>query len=300
MYENRNFYQLGRIQWALHQIDGVKGFIEIDVRPSGVENKTVIGELFSTKKLPHGAVITSSLGFSEDRIKINFRKCGYNPIISTIKSPFCDYLVQTSVVGDQHLYISGWRRKFALKAREYAERKAIQIKWQNTPLPALGGLTPDQLLHKGYGPWEVKGVGFVWVGIDPLTTSRATIQIQTRPYSDDKNFNKSIRWFLQRGTSLDQALKLNSQHMGALNKQALIGSITVLLGALKMMPGRKIPLTRLDKLIHLTGEVDKSINATAKAIKRSDIGAKLTKSAKSIEQKVQLLNESEAIAVPLI
>ena len=52
--------------------------------------------------------------------------------------------------------------------------------------------------------------------------------------------------------------------MGELNRQALIGSIDVLLGALKMMPGRAAPVTQSG--LGIEGEVQMLAKVEPEAI----------------------------------
>lgn len=298
MADNRMGYRLGRIVCTLHQIDHLAKFIEIDVKPQMLENSVVISVLFRTGKLPASVKISSDFSGNFERYHFDYSKSSAPVMSSAMNQPFKSYFYNITVRMGVDDYRVGWRQRFAQMAREDAQRKANHLEWRNSPHPFLGGRTPDQIVDRGFGPLEIPNVGFVWVGIDRINGSRGTISVQTYPYSGDKNFDGSLRWFMQRGTSLNQALRLNSQHMGELNKQALIGSIQILLGALNTMPGRKIPISQFDRALKMADQINKLGGAIKKIIDRSDVGAALTTSKLSIEHKVQMLNKVEPIAIP--
>lgn len=291
-------YRLGRIVCTLHQIDHLAGFIEIDVKPQMLENSVVISALFGTGKLPGAVKISSDFAGEFERYHFDYRKSSELAMSAAIKPPFKQYLYNIATRTGADDYRVGWRQRFAQRAREDARREVKHLKWRNSPHPFLGGRTPDQIVDRGFGPLEIPGVGFVWVGIDRLNGSRGTTSVQTYPYSGDDNFDNSLRWFMQRGTSLNQALRLNSQHMGELNQQALIGSIQILLGALNTMPGRKIPISQFDRALKMADQTKNLGDSMLRIIDRSNVGATLTNSSLGIEQKVQLLSKVEPVAIP--
>ncbi|NNK63610.1 MAG: hypothetical protein HKO98_10450 [Gemmatimonadetes bacterium] len=300
MHTDRIFNRLGPIECALHQIDDLKRFIEIDVRPAGVADATVIAALFPSGKLPPGVEIETDLRIGEDRFRFDFSKSKARVMWAAIRQPFKRYFYEVVWLHTVNRFKHGWRHRLARERQVQVRRMELERAWRGRPHPLLGGRSPDEILKRGTGPLEISKVGFVWVGVDPVTGPRTGLQIQTYPYSGDEDFDNSLRWFMQRGTSLNQALRLNSEHMGELNRQALVGSIEVLLGALKTMPGKGVPVTMLDKVLKTSGQVDMTLSATAKAVKRSAAGAHVTGSTMGIEGKVQALGKMEPMAIPVL
>lgn len=300
MSTDRIFNRLGSIECALHQIDELEKFMEVDVRPGGVKDETVVAALFPAGNLPRNVRLETEVRIGEDRFRLDFSESSAQVMWSAIRQPFKRYFYEVVFLHTVNRFKHGWRYRLARERRERERRMTLERSWRGTPHPLLGGKTPDEILQRGWGPLEIPRVGFVWVGVDPSSGSRTDVQIQTYPYSGDADFDNSLRWFMERGTSLQQALRLNDEHMGELNRQALVGSIEVLLGALKTMPGKAVPVTMLDKVLSISGQVDKTLSAGAKAASRSHTGVQVAGSRLGIEAKVQMLNKTTPVAIPVL
>ncbi|MEP3345393.1 MAG: hypothetical protein ABJN34_11135 [Litoreibacter sp.] len=300
MSENISYHRIGKIKCALHQIDDFKKFMEVDVKPVSTTEEEVIAALFKSATLPPSTTIQQTLGIGRDRYKIDFSGSSSAVMAAALKLPFKNYMSLYGTYIPPNHYKHGWRSRLAQKGTDNALKKAKHLEWRNSANPLLGGRTPDQILARGFGPVEIPRVGFVWVGIVSTGGSRSVVEIQTYPFSGDKNFDNSIRWFMQRGTSLNQALRLNSQHTEVLYQQALIGSIEVLLGALKTMPGRSAPLSVLRRTLKTADQVNKSLGAIKSIISKTEAAEKLANSRVGIEGKVQTLKRVPPVAIPVL
>ncbi len=78
------------------------------------------------------------------------------------------------------------------------------------------GLTIGELLELGSGAHEVNGY-FVWIG-----TTTDGLTVEPYPYFKDEDLNRDVRFFLEHGTSLSEALRLVEEQWALILQQAVL------------------------------------------------------------------------------
>lgn len=213
-------FQAPGFQWSFYQINMGKRFFEIDIQPFNVSQTALDKRLFKTGHVPRANV--SGLGrlvltFDwETRIadwgrkragmvRVRVSWSGNQLLLaSEMREPFPYILIHP------WWFTKGWERRAA------DERMAHAI-WMATPEKAFGGRTPREMLQLGPGAYEVKGEGFVWV---------SAYEIQSQPYLE--TVNSDIRWYLEHGTDLGEALRLTRDQWQQLSTEMMLGFVCAL------------------------------------------------------------------------
>lgn len=289
---SEQYFKYKSIEWSFFgnnlSLDGINSF-EIDIKPSLTKESVIVELLFTSGILPTEASLTSDLYFGVERWQLSWTKKIHFSIYSNLRRTFQQYFD----LGRS--YEAGWQKK---DIKVFSRQTIIlRERWHNKKRSTLGGRNFDDIIKLGFGPHEVVDVGFVWYG--PVRSKR-TYEVQTYPYSDSKNFNQAIRYFLQRGFSLNEALNMNSKQMENLNNQAISALVLVMLaGSSGVARGGEAPVTISEQVMDISLSV---INHpknphTPNTISLFEALTKQFRNA-SIEKQIQSISKIKQVDIP--
>lgn len=203
MAHSQLFYDVGRFEFSIYEVDPYQGFMQLDIRPFETSERDIALVLFGGKDLTAKLSGFASrngilkvdykpsvwIGYVRWRISWNWNTMHF---ASLLRDPFFKMMVRA-----QHK--PGW-----LDAD--IKREAMMEAWRITPQECYGGYAPRDFAAKGGGAFEIKSFGFVWIG-----SEQAEFVLQSRPYFKDAALNNDIRWYLEHGASLGEAIRLMRQ-----------------------------------------------------------------------------------------
>lgn len=194
--------------WALYQVNRSKRKFEIDVEPVMVREERIIKLIFTTNFVPKVSQLTSDLYIDHERWRVTWDKGEGMTMMKSLRGPFQNFLLKHTAYG------RNWRERARRERIDMQMREIESAIWRAVPQKRFGGRSPNDLIALGEGPYEVSGQGFVYV------TSHS---IQYHPYFKYKKINERIRWYLERGTDLSEAIGLEVRQSKRVNAQMIAG-----------------------------------------------------------------------------
>lgn len=278
MSEDKKFTHAKGLDFAFHQVHMGEHFFEIDVRQTFTNEAKIAALVFKSGKIPQGSKLSPEIRIGEERWRITWTGNDL-AFASLLRNPFGTILTRPSA------FTKGWRDRARVRAETLEE-------WRGTPQRALGGWTPRQIVAKGKGPYEILGIGYVWVG-----DTRDGLVIQSRSYYDSEVLNRDMLWYLSHGTSVGEAVHLLTAQWRSVNRQMLAAWIQTMhgvAGASKGSAGRDYWKLRDD--------VRKELAKQAGFLKDTgDVVAKLDHTMfidHSAERRIQVIAKRNPVRVP--
>jgi hypothetical protein len=201
-----------KFNWALYQVDDAARLLEIDVDRPFIPDRSIANLVFAHGVVPACASLNSSMYIGFERWTVQWGLHKRAELLALLNGVFQRFLLLS------HLYGRGWRER-AVKDRMEDQLREIQYQiWLARPQKELGGRSMADLQQLAPGAYELVGRGFVWRGMwkDNLT-------VQFHPLFQNEKVNKDVRWYLERGTSLAEAIDLFNRQTELLNRIAIAG-----------------------------------------------------------------------------
>lgn len=208
---SRIWHRSNGTSWSFVGCEMFASGFQIDIKETRATEAEVLGVVFAGRGHPAGLDLSPTMRVDCVRWNVTWQNGATHAVIAAMRPVVAKYY--------NAQYRSGWQNPSSSDGKRFAERK-----WQNTKQLCLGNRTPGDIAELGSGPYEIRNIGFAWFG---AVGGPKDLQLQTRPYSKSKDFNDAIRWFLERGLSLKQALGMNKMHMSKLNQEAIAHAVAI-------------------------------------------------------------------------
>lgn len=247
-----------RIAFVNVAVDGDNRGFRIVVRPSYTTQAKVAAAVFKARRAPEDVKMDCFHRAEKDIWTINWARRNDRRMQDLMTGVFAKYLSAD--------FSAGWRHSQAVgRARRYYEF----VK----PYYELGGRTAQQMFGKGYGAYEIRNVGFVWVG--RISNMRQVQWCQYLPF--EKN-NTDIRFYLSHGASIDLAYRLTIKQWDELLPQFLSAFGSVMrgnAGSLTSGPAKATSwsIESLDKGLETIQNVHKQIASPLQSLSDKFLGA---------------------------
>ena len=208
-----------KFRWALYQVVESERMFEIDVEGLDVET-CMIGEkpiaqlIFSDGAIPAGVTLISTLAIGYERWKVQWSEGRRSQLLSALNGVFQRFVLLS------HLYGKAWRER---AAKERMERQATEVAenvWRARPQEQLGRRSVNDLWKLKSGAYEIAGRGFVWIG---TPAGGGGPELEFHALFKNEKVNRDIRWYLERGTSLAEAISLYNRQQTMLATIAVAG-----------------------------------------------------------------------------
>lgn len=175
----------------------------IDVDPLATPRHHVFRHVFESGDCPDFVDATETKG-PPGQARWIFKYSSEKRMLHAIHSRYIDVMLALQN------YQYGWKTALERERRADAERREALFKYGATKQAQFGNRSPNELLKMGPGAYKTsdrKGM-WIWVGKNPGTQRQ---QLQWYPMSGYGAFDKDIAWFLERGCSINEALKLQTR-----------------------------------------------------------------------------------------
>src|SRR5262245_47417797 len=129
-----------RFTWAIHEVDKSKRFFEVDIEPPMIEETAIVKLIFSSKAVPQGVQLSSTLGVDHERWKVTWSEGEGQKMLAALNPPF-QYFVLMS-----HQYGPGWRERARREQREMQLREIESNIWWGRRQKRFGRRSPNEVL----------------------------------------------------------------------------------------------------------------------------------------------------------
>jgi len=207
-----------KFQWALYQVDDSRRILEIDVEgidvaTTSIGEKSIARLMFDTGVVPNGVSLRSTICIGFERWTLHWAEGKRTALVAALNGAFQRFLLLP------HLYGPRWRERAAKERLRQQAREIEYNIWRTKPQELFGGRSMADLAKLTPGAYEIVGKGFAWVGTP--TPDRPTVEFHAM-FPAEKT-NNDIRWYLERGTSLSEAISLFNQQTRQLDAIAIAG-----------------------------------------------------------------------------
>jgi len=201
-----------KFKWALYQVDDVERRFEIDVDPPFIPERSIANLIFAHGVVPLCASLTSTMKIGYERWTVQWGPHKRAELFALLNGVFQRFLLFSETYGRK------WQQRAAKERMEDQLREIQYYVWLAKPQEELGGRSMADLQRLGPGAYEIVGRGFVWRGM--LKQSQT---VQFHPMFKSEKTNKDVRWYLERGTSLAEAIDLFNRQTRLLDRIVIAG-----------------------------------------------------------------------------
>ena len=236
-----------RFQWGLYQVDDAKRILEIDVEGVDaykVPEEQIVRLMFTNGIRPDGVTLTPTLAIGYERWTVTWDQGKRAQLLAALNEVFQRFLLFS------HQYGRDWQARAAKERMEEQAREVAINVWRATPQEEMGGRSMEDLAKLPAGAYEIIGKGFVWVG-----TNREGLVVQFHPTFANEKVSKDVRWYLERGTSLAEAIDLFNRQTRLINATVIAGFAVALADMGSKLDAGSVPAKAWSKIYKVMGFV---------------------------------------------
>jgi hypothetical protein len=269
-------------RWALYQVDLSHRLFEIEVEPPMTAEHLIIKLIFNRIPIPNGVSLKSTLGVGVERWTVQWDRGEFWTMLASLNSRFQNFVVNSTEYG------AGWRARARRDRITRQLREIEQLVWWSFPQERFGGRSTNELWELKNGAYEIIGQGFLWLGEDG-TRGR---KLEFHSLVDDEQLNQDLRWYLERGTSVSEAVALRTRRWNRIAAQTIVAFAVMFAEQSVIESGA----ASLEELAELSSKALSSVTPLPSHEKAFDAVVEHLASHPD-ERKIQRLNQTMAVPI---